>query len=61
VGGGSEEKGEVLRGEDGDGGEGGASARMGRRGGSIGTEGGVSGNNRKDMSSIKKADEEERK
>jgi hypothetical protein len=31
---------------------------MGREGGSIDTEGGVSGNNRKEMSSTKKAEEE---
>jgi hypothetical protein len=31
---------------------------MGRGGGSLGTEGGVSGNNRKDMSSTEKAEEE---
>jgi hypothetical protein len=33
---------------------------MGRGGGSIGTEGDVSGNMRKDISSTGKADEEER-
>jgi hypothetical protein len=46
-------------GEDG-GGEDVASARMGREGGSIDTEGGVSGNNRKEMSSTEKAEEEGR-
>jgi hypothetical protein len=55
VGGGSEEKGEGLGGEEGGGGESRVSARMGRGGGSIGTEGGVLGNNRKDMSSTEKA------
>jgi hypothetical protein len=35
-----------------------ASARTGREGGSIGTEGGVSENNRKEMSSTEKAEEE---
>jgi hypothetical protein len=33
---------------------------MGRGGGSIGTEGDVSGNNRKDMSSTEKAEKEGR-
>jgi hypothetical protein len=36
------------------------SARMGRGGGSIGIEGGVSGNMRKDISSTEKAGEEGR-
>jgi hypothetical protein len=35
-------------------------ARMGCGGGSIGTEGGLSGNNRKEMSSTEKAEEEGR-
>jgi hypothetical protein len=59
VGGGSEKKGEGLGGEDGGGGEVGASTRMGQGEGSIGTEDGVSGNKRKDMSSTEKAEEEE--
>jgi hypothetical protein len=58
VGGGSEEKEEGLGGEEGGGGEDGTSARMGCGGGSTGIEGGVSGNNRKDMSSTEKAKEE---
>jgi hypothetical protein len=58
VSGGSEEKEEGLGGEESSGGEDGASARMGE--GPIGTEGGVSGNSRKDMSSTEKAEEEGR-
>jgi hypothetical protein len=60
VGGGSKEEGEGLGGEEGGGGEDGALARRGHGGGSIGTEGGVSRNNRKDMSSTEKAEEEGR-
>jgi hypothetical protein len=60
VSGGSKEKEEGLRGEEDGGGEDGASARMGHGEGSIGTEGGVSGNKRKDMSSTEKAEEEGR-
>jgi hypothetical protein len=59
VGGGSEEEGEGLGGEEGGSGKDGALARRGCRGGSIGTEDGVSGNNMKDMSSTEKAKEEE--
>jgi hypothetical protein len=47
-----------TRWDEGGGGEDGASARMGRGGRSIGTEGGVSRNNRKDMSSTEKAEKE---
>jgi hypothetical protein len=54
----SEEKEGGLGGEEGGGGEEGASARTGREWGSIGTEGGVSGNKRNEMSSTKKAEEE---
>jgi hypothetical protein len=60
VGGGSEENGEGLGGEEGGGGEDEALARMGRGGESIDTVGGVLGNNRKEMSSTEKAEEEER-
>jgi hypothetical protein len=58
VGRGSKEEGEELDGKEGGSGEGGASAQMGHGGGSIGTEHGVSGNKRKEMSSAKKAEEE---
>jgi hypothetical protein len=47
-----------TRWEEGGSGEGGSSTRTGCGGGSGGTEGGVSRNNRKDMSSTKKAEEE---
>jgi hypothetical protein len=60
---GSKEKGEGLGGDEDGGGEGGVSARVGRERGSIGsggTEGDVAGNNRKDMSSTEKAEEEGR-
>jgi hypothetical protein len=60
LGGRSKGEGEGLDGEEGGGGEDGASTRRGHRGGSIGTEGGVAGNNRKDMSSTEKAEEEGR-
>jgi hypothetical protein len=49
-----------TRWEEGGSGEGGSSARTGCGGGSGGTEGGVLGNNRKDMSSTEKAEEEGR-
>jgi hypothetical protein len=55
-----EGKGEGLGGEEGGGGKDGASSRRGHRGGSTGTKDGVLGNNRKDMSFIEKAKEEER-
>jgi hypothetical protein len=48
----SEEEGGEQGGEEDDGVEGETSAIMGPEGGSIGTEGGVSGNSRKDISSI---------
>jgi hypothetical protein len=60
VGGGSKGKGEGHSGEEGGSGKDEASSRRGRGGGSIGIEGGVSGNNRKDMSSTEKAKEEGR-
>jgi hypothetical protein len=48
----SEEEGGELGDEEDDGVEGKTSAIFGPEGGSIGTEGGVSGNSRKDISSI---------
>jgi hypothetical protein len=48
----SEEEGGKSDDEEDDGVEGEASAIMGPKGGSIGTEGGVSGKSRKDISSI---------
>jgi hypothetical protein len=53
-------EGEELGGEEGGDGEDGASVRRGREEGLIGTEGGVAGNNRKEMSSTEKAKEEGR-
>jgi hypothetical protein len=52
VGGGSGEEGGELGGEEDNGVEGETSVIIGPEGGSIGTEGGVSGKNRKDISSI---------
>jgi hypothetical protein len=52
VGGGSGEKVRELGGEEDNGVEGETSARIGLKGGSIGTEGGVSGKSRKEISSI---------
>jgi hypothetical protein len=61
VGGESKNEREELGGEEDGGREGGASARMGCGGGSIGIEGDVLGNKRKDMSSTEKAVEEGRR
>jgi hypothetical protein len=52
VDGGSGEEGGELGGEEDNGVEGETSAIIGLKGGSIGTEGGVSGKSRKDISSI---------
>jgi hypothetical protein len=57
VGGESEDE-EELGGEEDDSEEGVIAVRIGRGGGSMGREGGVSGNKRKEMSSTEKTEEE---